>query len=112
MKYTKEMTDDLVEMYNKEVPLDKIAKELKAKYSLVDDLPERSLIAKLASIGAYKRKEYVNKRGERPVKKEEYVERIAKLLDVNIELLESLEKVNKNVLRMIETGLQIAKDDK
>jgi hypothetical protein len=54
----------------------------------------------------YKRKEYTNKQGEAPVKKEEYVERIAILLDTNVELLESLEKVNKNVLKMLEAALK------
>lgn len=69
------------------------------------DVPVRSIIAKLASLGVYKRKQYVNKRGEVPVKKEEYIERLAKLLKVDLEVLESLEKVNKNVLKLLETAL-------
>jgi uncharacterized protein (DUF2344 family) len=75
------------------------------KIALDLELPERSVRAKLASMGLYKRKEYVNKQGEKPVKKEEYVERIAKLLGKDVELLESLEKVNKNVLKMLEAAL-------
>ena len=53
----------------------------------------------------YKKKEYLTKRGELPIKKEEYIERIANLLDVNAEILESLEKVNKSVLALIERRL-------
>jgi hypothetical protein len=53
----------------------------------------------------YKRQAYVNKQGNPPVKKEEYVERIANLLGKDVELLESLEKVNKNVLKMLEEAL-------
>lgn len=69
------------------------------------ELPERSVIAKLASLGLYSRKTYVNKRGEPSIKKEVYVERIAKLLGKDVEVLESLEKVNKNVLKLLEDAL-------
>jgi hypothetical protein len=40
-----------------------------------------------------------------PVKKSEHIERIATLLDCDLELLESLEKVNKLVLKLIEQKL-------
>jgi hypothetical protein len=40
-----------------------------------------------------------------PIKKEEYIERIAQLLDVSAEILESLEKVNKSVLQLLERKL-------
>jgi len=68
-------------------------------------VPERSVIAKLSSLGVYKKKEYLTKRGEVPVKKEEYIERIAGLLEVSSDILESLEKVNKNVLMLLVTKL-------
>lgn len=64
-------------------------------------VPERSVIAKLASLGVYKKKAYVNKQGSIPIKKEIYIEKIAGLLDVDMDLLSSLEKVNKSVLVMI-----------
>ena len=73
------------------------------------DVPERSIIAKLASLGLYRRKEYTDKQGNPPIKKEVYVERIANLLGANVELLESLEKVNKNVLKMLEAALAATK---
>jgi len=94
MKYTNEQVVKLIEDYQSGKPVKDIAEELK--------VPERSVIAKLSSLGVYKRKEYLNKRGEVPVKKEEYIERIATLLDINVELLESLEKVTKSALVLIE----------
>jgi len=97
MRYTKEITDRIIELYTNKVPVLVIAKEL--------DVPERSVIAKLSSVGVYQKKTYVNKRGEIPVKKSEHIEQIAELLDCDLELLESLEKVNKNVLVMISTAL-------
>ena len=97
MKYTKEITDKLIADYKSGVPVATIATGL--------DVPERSVIAKLSSLGVYTKKSYVNKRGEVPVKKSEHIERIAELLDVDEELLESLEKVNKTVLKLIENKL-------
>lgn len=103
MKYDATTTQKLLSLYGLGATTVDLAVEF--------DVPERSIIAKLASLGVYKRKEYVNKRGEVPVKKEEYIERIAKLLNTNVELLESLEKVNKNVLRMLEVALTPVTDD-
>ena len=98
MKYTKEQTEKLKQDYLNDVPVDEIAAEL--------DAPVRSVIAKLSALGIYKKKQYRNKRGEVPVKKEEYIQRIAELLEVNIDILESLEKANKNVLQILEKALK------
>ena len=103
MKYTKEITDKMMADYANEVSVDDIAAEL--------DVPIRSVIAKLSSLGVYKKKQYTNKRGELPIKKEEYIERIGALLDVNLDMLESLEKVNKSVLVMLEAALKETKPD-
>lgn len=97
MKYTKEATDKLVQDYRNGVAVRDLAEGL--------DVPERSIIAKLSSLGVYQKKQYLNKRGELPVKKSQHIERIADLLQVNLELLESLEKVNKGVLKLIEDKL-------
>jgi len=97
MKYTKEITDKLLHSYAQNTPISALALEL--------SVPERSVIAKLSSLGVYKKKNYVNKRGEVPIKKSEYIEKIGKLLDMDLELLESLEKVNKLVLIALERGL-------
>jgi len=97
MRYTIEICDRLVQDYQAGVPVQTLAQQLQ--------LPERSIIAKLSSLGVYQRKSYLNKRGEVPVKKSEHIERIATLLDCDLELLESLEKVNKLVLKLIEQKL-------
>ena len=98
MKYDNETTLKMVAAYTSGTSAKEIAIGL--------NVPERSVVAKLASLGIYKRKEYRDKRGNTPIKKEVYVERIANLLGVNLELLESLEKVNKNVLILIENALK------
>jgi Zn-dependent peptidase ImmA (M78 family) len=98
MKYTKENTDLLLMMYKGGTTVANLA-----QYFMV---PERSIIAKLSSLGVYQKKQYLNKRGEVPIKKSEHIESIAKLLGVNSEQLESLEKVNKQVLVLLERKLQ------
>ena len=100
MKYTPENTKQLIEDYKAGVTVSELAEQLQ--------VPERSIIAKLSSLGVYQKKQYLNKRGEVPTKKAEHIERIAELLQVNLELLESLEKVNKNVLQMLEKALKEA----
>lgn len=103
MKYTKEITDKIVEKYKGGATTLEIAQTL--------GVPDRSIIAKLSSLGVYQKKTYVNKRGEVPVKKYEMIERLAKLLGVPSDQLESLEKVNKNVLKLLETKLLDPKPD-
>jgi len=97
MKYTPEVTTKLVADYQSGVSTEELAAQL--------DVPVRSVIAKLSSLGVYQKKSYLNKRGEIPVKKEEYIDRLAVLLNVSIDRLESLEKVNKNVLKLLEDAL-------
>jgi len=97
MKYTNEITNKLVEDYKRGLTVEELATTLQ--------VPSRSIIAKLSSLGVYQRKVYTNKRGELPQKKSEIIERLATLLQVDSERLESLEKVNKTVLLLIETKL-------
>lgn len=101
MKYTPEVTTKLVADYQAGVSTEELAAQL--------DVPVRSVIAKLSSLGVYQKKSYLNKRGEVPIKKEEYIDRLAVLLNVSIDRLESLEKVNKNVLKLLEDALTAAK---
>jgi len=98
MRYDKEICDRMVKDYTTGISVQNIAAQL--------SVPERSVIAKLSSLGVYQKKTYTNKRGEVPVKKSEHIERISILLDCDLELLESLEKVNKLVLKLIEQKLQ------
>ena len=113
MKYTPELTKQISEQYIKLTNEGKssleavttIAEGLKEHNDNVE-VPNRSVIAKLSSVGVYKKKTYLTKRGEIPVKKEDYIDKIAVLLGVESELLESLEKVNKSVLAIIENRLR------
>jgi len=104
MKYTNESAKELVADYQAGVTVSELA--------LKFEVPDRSIIAKLASLGVYQKKTYLNKRGEVPTKKSAHIERIAQLLNCNLELLESLEKVNKQVLLMIERNLESKSDPK
>ena len=97
MKYTKEITDKIVAEYQQGAEVKNIATTL--------GVPDRSIIAKLSSLGVYQKKQYLNKRGEVPVKKQEHIEQLAQLLEVPSDQLESLEKVNKNVLVLIKNKL-------
>ena len=98
IKYSENLLSEICTLYDSGVTIKQIALQL--------EIPERSLIAKLSSLGLYQKKAYTNKNGEKPVRKGEYVDRIAKLLGKDVELLESLEKVNKNVLMLLEDALK------
>ena len=97
MKYNKELTDKIVEQYKSGQTAKQIAETL--------GVADRSIIAKLSSLGVYQKKTYVNKRGEVPVKKYEMIEELAQLLEVPSDQLESLEKVNKSVLILLKRRL-------
>ena len=88
----------MTEQYLANTPVEQIAEAL--------EVPVRSVISKLSSLGVYKKKVYLTKRGETPVKKSEYIERIAISLDMDLELLESLEKTNKSLLMVISERLE------
>jgi len=97
-KYTPEIEKLITEAYLNNTPVEDIATGL--------EVPVRSVISKLSSLGVYKKKVYLTKRGEAPVKKAEYIERIAVALDMDLELLESLEKTNKSLLMVISERLE------
>ena len=98
MKYSIEDSIKMTELYKSGVTVEVLAETF--------GVPEKSIIAKLSSLGVYEKKAYVNKRGEPPVKKDQYIEQIADLLEVNLELLDSLEKANKSVLILIAKALE------
>lgn len=93
MKYTLEKTNAIILDYKAGIPVEQIADNL--------SVPVRSVIAKLSSLGVYQKKRYLNKRGELPEKKAEIIEKLAELLECDLEMLDSLEKVNKSVLQRI-----------
>ena len=107
--YTPEIEKIMVDVYQEKPDLETVS--LLAKQF---DKPERSIISKLSALGVYKRKVYVSKTGEPPVKKEVYIERISKLLDIDVALLDSLEKVTKYALVLMEKKIEALriKDDR
>lgn len=93
MKYTPEQLLEIQELYKQ----GKSAKELAQLYPF----SERSIIAKLSSLGIYKRKQYLNKRGEPVRLKVEQIGELSVLLGVPEDRLESLEKCTKWVLDLL-----------
>lgn len=94
MKYTQEITDKLKEDYlTLNRPVEEIAQDL--------DIPKRSVIAKLSSLGIYKKKPYVDKTGRPPIKKSTFIEILSTRLRIPVEQLDSLEKVNKRILETL-----------
>lgn len=106
MKYNKELTEKLIDFYVvQKLSVPEIAVALGAEMRKSDpsaqNPPDRSIIAKLSTLQMYQKKQYLTKRGEIPVRKAEYIEKIANKLGQDVETLESLEKVTKNVLIML-----------
>lgn len=94
-RYTQEQIKHMVELYQQGQGA--TAQQIAEHYGV----PIRSVIAKLSSLGVYKRKQYLNKQGLPPKSKQDQIEEIAKLLGCDSLRLESLEKVNKPVLDLI-----------
>lgn len=105
ISYSPEELADIVKEYNAKPDLDTVSK-LAEKY----DKPERSIISKLSALGVYKKKIYISKTGEPPIKKEEYITRISNLLDIDASLLESMEKVTKYALVLLDKRIQELKE--
>ena len=95
--YTPEISKIISDKFLAKVPIKQIAVEVNKS--------EKSVTSKLVSMGLYKKKPYTNKLGQPPVKKIDYVFRLAEIIDVAPESLLSLEKVNKSVLKILETSL-------
>lgn len=68
-------------------------------------LPLRGVRSKLGSMGIYRKKTYVSKTGQSPVKKRDLIDKLIPILDILPSEGDSLEKVNKRVLQRI---LQLA----
>ncbi len=98
-KYTDEDTRILTEMHKEGHSLESMA--------IVLDRTERSVTAKLTSLGLYSRQPYTAKDGSAPKKKIEYVSEIAELLDVPEELVDSLEKCTKFTLKKLVDALTL-----
>ncbi len=99
-KYTVEIIDLISERYSAKPDLETVT-----QLSHELELSERSIIAKLSSLGIYKKKQYVTKAGTAPVRKEVYIDRIAMNLGIDVSLLECLEKVTKQALVAIDAKI-------
>jgi hypothetical protein len=99
--YTPEVITEISAIYTANPGLDTVATLAKKL-----DVSPRSIISKLSSLGIYKKKEYLNKRGEPPIKKEIYIDGIAEMLGIEPQLLESMEKVTKIGLTQIYEGIK------
>jgi len=93
VNYTPEQTAQILEGYAKGVPVELLAAELGKTV--------RSVVAKLSREGVYRKKEYVSKTGERPVKKDETADRIGSLVGLSEGEIDSLTKANKTALAKI-----------
>ena len=98
-KYTDEDTRILTDLHKQGHEIKEIA--------IVLDRTERSVTAKLTSLGLYSRQPYTAKDGTAPKKKIQYVADIAKLLDVPEELVDSLEKCTKFTLKKLVDALTL-----
>ena len=61
----------------------------------------RSIVAKLSREGIYKKKEYVSKTGEKPVKKEEMADEFQTIFGLTESEADSITKANKTALKKI-----------
>jgi len=93
VNYTPEQTAQMLEGYAKGVPVEAIAATLGKTV--------RSVVAKLSREGVYRKKEYVSKTGERPVRKDETADRIGALAELSEGEIDSLTKANKTALAKI-----------
>lgn len=101
VNYTPEQTEKAKADYLAGVTVETIAQNLGKTV--------RSVVAKLSKEGVYKKKEYVSKTGEKPVKKDAHADAIGKVLNLSEGEIESLTKANKTALVKIFTALANSK---
>jgi hypothetical protein len=98
VNYTPEMTAKVLEAYASGVSVESIAENMGKTV--------RSIVAKLSREGVYKRKEYVTKTGEKPVKKDHTAENIGVIVGLSEGEVDSLTKANKTALVKILEALK------
>lgn len=101
VNYTPEQTAQMVQDYATGVTVEKIAEGLGKTV--------RSVVAKLSREGVYKKKEYVSKTGEKPVKKDAHADAIGAILRLSEGEIDSLTKANKTALAKIFEALANSK---
>lgn len=97
VNYTPEQTLKMVTDYQSGVTVESIAESLGKTV--------RSVVAKLSREGVYKKKEYVSKTGEKPVKKDVHADAIGAILRLSEGEIDSLTKANKSALKAIFEAL-------
>ena len=101
LNYSPEITAKIIADYQAGIPVETIAENIGKTV--------RSVVAKLSREGVYKRKEYVTKTGEKPVKKDGYADAIGAILRMSEGEIDSLAKANKTALKKIFDALANSK---
>ena len=102
VNYTPEMVDLMKSRYSANPTretVEELANELNKSI--------KSVIGKLSREGVYQKTEYLTKAGEKPVTKQELVEKVAEILAVDYQALAGLEKSPKSALKLLEETLII-----
>ena len=94
--YSPEQTVELVEAYKADA-----SETTVQTYAEKFGKSVRSIVAKLSREGVYKRKEYVSKTGEKPVKKEEMADEFQQIFGLTESEADSITKANKTALKKI-----------
>ena len=100
INYTKEMTDVILGEYQAE-PSRETVDKLADKFNK----SPKSIIGKLSREGVYERAVYKSKTGEMPITKVDLVSAIADLLEVEVDLLQGLDKAPKTTLKFLQDAL-------
>ena len=101
INYTVEQTESLKSDYLAGISVETIANAMGKSV--------RSVVAKLSREGVYTPKAYVNKSGEKPVKKDTVADAIGAVLNMSEPEIESLTKANKTALSKIFVALALNK---
>jgi hypothetical protein len=97
VNYTPEQTARRLADYSAGITVESIAESMGKTV--------RSVVAKLSREGVYKKKEYVSKTGEKPVKKDAHADAIGAILQLSEGEIDSLTKANKSALKTIFEAL-------
>jgi hypothetical protein len=101
VNYTAEQTAKIIADYQAGVAVESIAQAMGKTV--------RSIVAKLSREKVYIAKSYVNKNGEKPVKKDVTADAIGAILRLSENDVESLTKANKSALKAIFDALANSK---
>jgi hypothetical protein len=101
VNYTPEQTAQMMADYSAGITVESIAESMGKTV--------RSVVAKLSREGVYRKKEYVSKTGEKPVKKDAHADAIGAILKLSEGEIDSLTKANKSALKTIFEALANSK---